>query len=115
MGVHMVRRCPVCASLYHVNGVVFDAGRQVLRWPGGMVRLARLHTRLLAALIDRPAAVVPPERLIDALWGDGPDGAPDDADANLSVQAHYLRRRLRQAGFPGRIVTSHGVGYELVQ
>ena len=60
---------------------------------------------LLALLLLNADAVVPRERLVDALWGDSP---PRSAVASLQVYVHALRRALG----PDRIET-RGTGYRL--
>ncbi|MCK2220447.1 protein kinase [Actinomadura sp. ATCC 31491] len=60
---------------------------------------------VLAHLVIRANQVVPAERLIDEVWGDGP---PESARATLQSYVSHLRRALGT----GRI-ESHGQGYVL--
>ncbi len=64
---------------------------------------------MLTLLALRANQVVPPEELVDALWGPAP---PMTAAAGLRVSVSKLRRALGAAGAPGALVTRTG-GYVL--
>jgi two-component system response regulator MprA len=73
------------------------------------VSLTPTEYRLLAALAARPGEVVRRHELVAAGW---PDGAIVH-DNTLDAYVARLRRKLREIGRDGAIVTSHGVGYSL--
>jgi DNA-binding SARP family transcriptional activator len=75
---------------------VWDEGREVS--VGG-----RKPRALLAALLLRPNEIVPADRLIDELWG---EGSPEDAAAALRVIVSRLRKAL-----PGDVLTTRAPGY----
>ena len=60
---------------------------------------------LLTALLLDPGAVVPVERLIDALWGEEPPAAPVNA-----MQQVVARLRARLASAAGERGAEHGAG-----
>lgn len=88
--------------------------RHVVSWDGRTVALKRTEARLLGAMVDAYGRVVRREALVDAVWGDDPDGGPMSAMNGISVLVHSLRRRLAGAGFPGAVRTWPRSGYELV-
>ncbi|ARZ66858.1 regulator [Streptomyces albireticuli] len=68
---------------------------------------------LLAALLLEPHRVVPPETLVEDMWGDSP---PANAGAQLQNYVHLLRKRIERAGGPGSGMATlerHPVGYVL--
>ena len=67
----------------------------------------------MAQLARANGNVVRRERLVDAAWGHDVDGGPDSALRAIYVHMAHLRKRLRRAGFPGRIENVWGVGYGL--
>ena len=75
---------------------VWDDGRAVAL--GG-----RRQRALLAALLLHPNEVVPADRLIDELWG---EGSPEDASAALRVNVSRLRKAL-----PHDVLTTKSPGY----
>ena len=72
-----------------------------------VVIAGRQQRLLLTLLVLRANQVVPPEQLVDALWGPAP---PMTAAAGLRVSVSKLRRALGAAGAPGALVTRTG-GY----
>ncbi|SEP54341.1 AfsR/SARP family transcriptional regulator [Amycolatopsis saalfeldensis] len=69
----------------------------------------RLGRTVLAALALEPGRTVPVERLIDALWGEGP---PATARQQVHIQISKLRAALAQAGVADLIGTEAD-GYRL--
>jgi len=63
--------------------------------------------KLLAAHVGRP---VHRERLVEHLW---PDADPDAAWARLKVTVHFLRQRLRDAGFTQEAIVTADASYLL--
>jgi DNA-binding response OmpR family regulator len=75
--------------------------------------LTPLESRLLSSLARASGRVVRREALVDAGWGDDINGGPDNALRSVYVHVCHLRKRLTKAGFPGRINSVWGIGYEL--
>ena len=73
-----------------------SAGGQLLPLPGARLRA------VLAMLLAAAGQVVPAERLTEELW---PGQPADRATASLQVRVSQLRKTLRLAGEPGRLVT----------
>ncbi|MCD9140853.1 AfsR/SARP family transcriptional regulator [Streptomyces albireticuli] len=68
---------------------------------------------LLAALLLEPDRIVPPEVLVEDMWGAAP---PANAGAQLQNYVHLLRKRIERAGGPGSGMATlerHPVGYVL--
>ena len=105
--------CPRCEANWSASLRV-DHDRNCVSWDGGEVKLRPYQAQMLRALVDGCCRVVRRSRLVDAIWGDKVDGGPENANGAVNVHMHYLRRSLRQAGFPGSIRTEPRVGYELV-
>jgi len=80
------------------------AGRRV-RLAGEPVHLTATEFDLLAALADRPSAVLTREQLLAQVWG------WDDASGTRTVDSHV--RAVRRKLGSGTIRTVHGVGYGL--
>jgi DNA-binding response OmpR family regulator len=73
------------------------------------VVLSRRECELLFALASDPNRVFTKEQLLRDVWGYRSLGCT----GSLESHASRLRCKLRRAGAPGFIVTSHGVGYKL--
>jgi DNA-binding response OmpR family regulator len=67
----------------------------------------------MAALARVAGNVVRREALIAAGWGDDPSGGPDNVVHVMHTHIASIRRGMASAGFPGRIKTVWGIGYEL--
>ncbi|MFI0353340.1 BTAD domain-containing putative transcriptional regulator [Actinomadura sp. 9N407] len=79
---------------------------------GGQVRIPEVKVRaLLTQLLIEPGRVVPADRLIEALWG---EGLPANPAASLQTRASQLRRVLDDAEPGGRkLLVSRPPGYLL--
>ncbi len=105
--------CPRCEARWNSDGLHIDPARKCAAWPGGQVRLTRMQSRLLSSLARATGRVVQRDALIDAGWGDDECGGPDGVTQALYAHMSSLRTRLARAGFPGRIKSVWGIGYEL--
>jgi DNA-binding winged helix-turn-helix (wHTH) protein len=64
---------------------------------------------VILALAARPNAIVSADELIDLVFGDRPDGGPDDASKALKVLLHHARDAFCALGY--RLETSGHRGY----
>lgn len=81
-----------------------SAGRKTRRWLPGL----RVCSKVLNRLRLGAGALVGHAELIEAVWGDDPDGGPVDAHNRIGIAVMSLRRE----GHP--IATFFGRGYRAV-
>lgn len=81
-----------------------------IRFRGGALDLTRYEYALLAALLQRPGAILSRAQLMDRGW----DSDADSADRTVDTHVKTLRAKLRAAGAdPDPIRTHRGIGYSL--
>jgi len=92
------------------GGLVHDAQGRRFRYRGQPLDLTRYEYGLLAALAQRPGAVLSRGQLMDRVWGD----ALESGDRTVDTHIKTLRAKLRDAA-PGDepIRTHRGLGYSL--
>ena len=84
-------------------------GRRV-RYRDATLDLTRYEYALLAALLQRPGAILSRAQLMERGW----DHASDSADRTVDTHVKTLRMKLRAAGAVGEPIRTHrGVGYAL--
>ena len=84
-------------------------GRRV-RYGETVLELTRYEYALLAALLQRPGAILSRAQLMERGW----DHASDSADRTVDTHVKTLRAKLRAAGAAGEPIRTHrGVGYAL--
>lgn len=90
---------------------LLDPETQTITLPEGVYRLTTLEFRLLAALLSRPGRVIPPEQLVEYVWGYSGDG-----DRSLvKGLVNRVRRKIEPAPQkPVFLVTEVGVGYRFL-
>jgi two-component system, OmpR family, response regulator QseB len=88
------------------GALMLDPVNRVVRFRGEEVALSTREFALLEALMKHPGALVPRERLADAVYG---WDAEVESNA-LEVHLHHLRHKL----CPELIINVRGVGYRLV-
>ena len=89
-----------------------DAEGRRIRYQGCLLDLTRYEYGLLAALLQRPGAVLSRAQLMDRVWGDALDSGERTIDSHIKT----LRAKLRAAdGSCDPIRTHRGLGYSLVQ
>jgi two-component system, OmpR family, response regulator len=93
----------------HQGGLRLDPSAHAAASDDVQVALTPTEYRLLAALAARPGEVVRRHELASAGWPDGAIVHDNTLDAYLT----RLRRKLREIGRDGAIVTVRGVGYRL--
>lgn len=88
------------------GALTLDPVRRRVHFRGAEVMLSVREFALLESLMKNPGALVPRERLVEALYG-----WEDEVESNvLEVHLHHLRRKL----CPELILNVRGVGYRLV-
>lgn len=71
----------------------------------------RHHWLLFDLLLRNLGKPVTRERIEGVLWGDDPDGGPLNAEGQVRVYVHFIRRKLAGTGL--RVATMHGEGYRM--
>lgn len=89
--------------------LVLDPAAHAVVCEGRRVPLTPTEFRILAALAGRRGEVVRRSSLVAAGW---PDGAIVHENT-LDSYVGRIRRKLDEAGVPGRLETARGVGYRL--
>ena len=84
-------------------------GRRI-RYRDQLLPLTRYEYGLLAALLQRPGAILSRAQLMDRGW----DSDADSADRTIDTHVKTLRAKLRAAGADGEPIRTHrGLGYAL--
>ena len=87
-----------------------DADGRRIRYRGRLLDLTRYEYGLLAALLQRPGAVLSRAQLMDRVW----DDALESGDRTVDSHIKTLRAKLRDAdGNADPIRTHRGLGYSL--
>lgn len=87
-----------------------DREARRIRYAEQVLELTRYEYALLAALLQRPGAILSRAQLMDRGW----DSDADSADRTVDTHVKTLRIKLRAAGAePDPIRTHRGVGYAL--
>ncbi len=106
------RRTPVETSAgWAAHGeFAIDRDGHRVRFRERMLDLTRYEYALLAALLQRPGAILSRAQLMDRGW----DSDADSADRTVDTHVKTLRAKLRAAGAdPDPIRTHRGIGYSL--
>jgi two-component system catabolic regulation response regulator CreB len=86
-------------------------GRRI-HYGGAALDLTRYEYALLAALLQRPGAILSRAQLMDRGW----DSSADSADRTVDTHIKTLRAKLRAAGAAHDPIRTHrGIGYALEQ
>jgi two-component system catabolic regulation response regulator CreB len=81
-----------------------------IRFRQAVLHLTRYEYALLAALLQRPGAILSRVQLMDRGW----DRDADSADRTVDTHIKTLRAKLRAAGAdPDPVLTHRGIGYSL--
>ncbi|HSM10124.1 MAG TPA: two-component system response regulator CreB [Lysobacter sp.] len=86
-----------------------DAEGKRIRHRGDLLDLTRYEYGLLAALLQRPGAVLSRAQLMDRVWSDALDSGDRTVDSHIKT----LRAKLRAAAGIDPIRTHRGLGYSL--
>ncbi|MGO4776830.1 two-component system response regulator CreB [Lysobacter sp. 2RAB21] len=91
-------------------GFVHDTEGKHIRFRGQALDLTRYEYGLLAALLQRPGAVLSRAQLMDRVWGD----ALDSGDRTVDTHIKTLRAKLREVAADSDPIRTHrGLGYSL--
>ncbi|MBU8976306.1 MULTISPECIES: two-component system response regulator CreB [unclassified Lysobacter] len=91
-------------------GFVHDAQGHRIRYRGRALDLTRYEYGLLAALLQRPGAVLSRAQLMDRVWGD----ALESGDRTVDTHIKTLRAKLRDVAPDADPIRTHrGLGYSL--
>lgn len=91
------------------GNIVFDRDTLVVTVGGTVVTLTRKELGILELLMRRPGHVLSRERILSSVWGASEDPLTNVVDVYIA----RLRKKLDDAGDPGRIETVRGHGYRL--
>jgi len=106
----VLRRAQGAAPATHVNGFEHDAEGHRIRWRGQWLDLTRYEYGLLAALIQRPGAVLSRSQLMDRVWGD----ALESGDRTVDTHVKTLRAKLHAVDPTADPIRTHrGLGYSI--
>jgi two-component system catabolic regulation response regulator CreB len=93
-----------------VPGFEHDADGHRIRYHGCPLDLTRYEYGLLAALLQRPGAVLSRAQLMDRVWGD----ALESGDRTIDTHVKTLRAKLRAVAPDADPIRTHrGLGYSL--
>ena len=104
--------CPMCGHETdgaHYHSRIADLHHE---FSSRGVHLTKSEARLVLALKGRNRPVTR-SAILDALYGDRPDGGPDWAESNVQVFVSRIRAKIRQAKLPWSLIAIPGIGYEL--
>ena len=92
------------------GGFEHDVDGHRIRYRGQVLDLTRYEYGLLAALLQRPGAVLTRAQLMDRVWGD----ALDSGDRTVDTHIKTLRAKLREAAPDADPIRTHrGMGYSV--
>jgi len=104
------RRGPMTRGVtIQVADLTLDSTSRTVTRAGAVIRLTRTEHNLLECLASQPGRVVPRERLVDRVWGDGRSVESNTLDAFIMS----LRQKLESGGRSRLIQTIRGVGYAI--
>ena len=95
-----------------IGGFEHDLDGRRIRYRGQLLDLTRYEYGLLAALLQRPGAVLSRGQLMDRVWGDALESGDRTVDTHIKTLRSKLRVVEDDAGFDA-IRTHRGLGYSL--
>jgi two-component system catabolic regulation response regulator CreB len=101
---------PAASPLRAVAGFEHDADGHRIRYRARWLDLTRYEYGLLAALLQRPGAVLTRAQLMDRVWGD----ALDSGDRTVDTHIKTLRAKLHAVDPDADPIRTHrGLGYSI--
>ena len=106
----VLRRAQGGAAPTTNNGFEHDADGHRIRWRNQWLDLTRYEYGLLAALLQRPGAVLSRAQLMDRVWGD----ALESGDRTVDTHVKTLRAKLHAVDPTADPIRTHrGLGYSI--
>ena len=106
----VLRRAQGGAAPTTNNGFEHDADGHRIRWRNQWLDLTRYEYGLLAALLQRPGAVLSRAQLMDRVWGD----ALESGDRTVDTHVKTLRAKLHAVDATVDPIRTHrGLGYSI--
>ncbi|MDQ3289212.1 MAG: two-component system response regulator CreB [Pseudomonadota bacterium] len=108
----VLRRAGAAAEVENpapTHGFEHDEEGRRIRHQGRLLDLTRYEYGLLAALLQRPGAVLSRAQLMDRVWSDALDSGDRTVDSHIKT----LRAKLRATAGVDPIRTHRGLGYSL--
>lgn len=106
----VLRRAHGAAPATTANGFEHDADGHRIRWRNQWLDLTRYEYGLLAALLQRPGAVLSRAQLMDRVWGD----ALESGDRTVDTHVKTLRAKLHALDPSADPIRTHrGLGYSI--
>ncbi len=103
------RRLPAAPA--HADGLVVDLSRRRVLLDGTPVPLTYVEQCLLGYLVRSEGRTVPRTEIVDALWSERDDTAPNER----TVDVHVRRLRVKLGRYEDVIRTVRGAGYRFDQ
>ena len=101
---------PAGADGFKHGAFEHDADGHRIRYRGQVLDLTRYEYGLLAALLQRPGAVLTRAQLMDRVWGNDSDSSDRTVDTHIKT----LRAKLREAAPDADPIRTHrGMGYSV--
>lgn len=91
-------------------GLCLEPQKRLLSCGELSVNLSRRESALLECFLKYPGQTIPRARILSYVWG----SATEVEDGNLDNYIYFLRRRLAAVKAPAKLITVHGVGYQLI-
>lgn len=104
------RRDAIGGARLDVGTLHIDVAQHSAHTNGRELRLSRTEFDLLRLLAVNAERVVPRSEILDTVWGSTAHIDPNTVDQYVS----YLRRKLDASSATARIITSRGVGFQLI-
>ena len=92
-----------------LSGLSLDPEQRLLEYGNVSLALSKRESALLEFFLRNPRCTLPRSRILSYVWG----SHSEVEDGNLDNYIYFLRRRLKAAGAPVKLVTVHGIGYRL--
>ena len=106
----VLRRASAPAAAASDSSFVHDADGHRIRYQGRWLDLTRYEYGLLAALLQRPGAVLTRAQLMDRVWGD----ALESGDRTVDTHVKTLRAKLHAVDASREPIRTHrGIGYSI--
>lgn len=93
--------------------MILDSDRHALVQGDVSVHLSPQEYTVCDLLMQRPSRLVRYGELLNALWGNDPNGGPDTAQRTITVLVCHIRAKLRAIGADAQLACVWSVGYRM--